>query len=168
MPKSLESDVQVLDFGEVPVALRVTKEILVKNVGNREEKMKLQSLSPFGGFSVLNAMRTIKPGETRAIVVQFEPLAQQIYEERIVLFSDFTTVSVNMKGIGVRPEVHLDPEEGLISFGNVLINENVEKTFKIENISSFPVKFELKSEASGVGNKKKTVPFMLVPSTATI
>lgn len=75
MPKSLESDVQVLDFGEVPVALRVTKEILVKNVGNREEKMKLQSLSPFGGFSVLNAMRTIKPGETRAIVVQFEPLA---------------------------------------------------------------------------------------------
>jgi len=75
VPKSLESDVQVLDFGEVPVALRVTKEILVKNVGNREEKMKLQSLSPFGGFSVLNAMRTIKPGETRAIVVQFEPLA---------------------------------------------------------------------------------------------
>lgn len=41
VPKSLESDVQVLDFGEVPVALRVTKEILVKNVGNREEKMKL-------------------------------------------------------------------------------------------------------------------------------
>lgn len=117
---------------------------------------------------MLNAMRTIKPGETRAIVVQFEPLAQQIYEERIVLFSDFTTVSINMKGIGVRPEVNLDPEEGLISFGNVLVGETLEKTFKIENISSFPVKFELKSEAAGVGNKKKTVPYMLIPSTATI
>ena len=76
VPRSLVSNVSTLDFGEVPVALRVTKEILVKNIGIREETMKLQSLSPFGGFSVLNAMRSIKPGETRPIVIQFEPLAQ--------------------------------------------------------------------------------------------
>jgi len=31
--------------------------------------MRLVPLAPFGGFSVLNAMRTIKPGETKAIVV---------------------------------------------------------------------------------------------------
>jgi len=36
----------------------------------------MEPLTPFGGFSVLNAMRTIAPGETRPIVVQFEPLAQ--------------------------------------------------------------------------------------------
>ena len=41
MPRSLMADTLVLDFGEVPVALRVTKEILVKNVGNREEELKL-------------------------------------------------------------------------------------------------------------------------------
>ena len=41
-----------------------------------EETLRLQALSPFGGFSVLNAMRTIKPGETKPIVIQFEPLAQ--------------------------------------------------------------------------------------------
>lgn len=41
VPRSLMADAQVLDFGEVPVALRVTKEILVKNVGNREEELKL-------------------------------------------------------------------------------------------------------------------------------
>ncbi len=168
VPKSLVSNADQLDFGEVPVALRVTKEILVKNVGHREEKIRLQSLSPFGGFSVLNAMRPIQPGETRAIVVQFEPLAQQIYEERIVLYSDFTTVSVVMKGVGVRPEVEIDPEEGLIAFGNVLVNETVEKSFKIHNVSSFPVRFELLSEASGVKNRKKTVPFMLMPASATV
>ena len=55
---------------------RKTQEILIKNVGNVEEKLNLQALTPFGGFSVLNAMRTIKPGETKPIVVQFEPLAQ--------------------------------------------------------------------------------------------
>jgi hypothetical protein len=31
----------VLDFGEIPVALRITREILVKNVGNKEETLKL-------------------------------------------------------------------------------------------------------------------------------
>jgi hypothetical protein len=168
VPKSLIANTQSLDFGEVPVALRVTKEILIKNVGHREEVMRLQSLSPFGGFSVLNALRPIQPGETRAVVIQFEPLAQQIYEERIVLYSDFTTVSVVMKGIGVRPEVTIEPEEGLIAFGNVLVNETVEKSFKIKNISSFPIRFELLSEASGVKNSKKTVPFMLMPATATV
>lgn len=66
---------EVMDFGEVPVAFRKTQEILVKNVGNMDETLNLQSLTPFGGFSVLNAMRTIKPGETKPIVIQFEPLA---------------------------------------------------------------------------------------------
>jgi hypothetical protein len=57
------------------VALRVTKEVLIKNTGIRNETMKLQSLTPFGGFCVLNALRVIAPGETRQVVVQFEPLA---------------------------------------------------------------------------------------------
>lgn len=74
--RSLLSNVHVLDFGEVPVAQRVTKELLIKNIGNREEELKLQSLSPFGGFSVLNAMRCAYPGETKNVVIQFEPLAQ--------------------------------------------------------------------------------------------
>jgi len=29
----------------------------------------MEALTPFGGFSVLNAMRTIKPGETKSIVI---------------------------------------------------------------------------------------------------
>jgi hypothetical protein len=73
-----------------------------------------------------------------------------------------------MKGCGVRPEVNIEPEEGLLSFGNLLVGETVEKTFKIKNISSFSVKFNLVTEAYGVTNKKKEVPFLLVPSTATI
>lgn len=60
---------EVMDFGEVPVAFKKTKEILIKNVGNMDETLNLQSLTPFGGFSVLNAMRTIKPGETKPIVI---------------------------------------------------------------------------------------------------
>jgi hypothetical protein len=74
--RSLVPNVKELSFGEIPVANRRVLEILVKNVGELEENMRMEPLTPFGGFSVLNAMRTIKPGETKPIVVQFEPHAQ--------------------------------------------------------------------------------------------
>lgn len=168
VPRSLVANVQTLDFGEVPVALRVTKEILIKNTGVLDEAMRMQSLTPFGGFCVLNALRTITPGQTSSVVVQFEPLAQQVYEERIVMNSQHTTVSVFMKGRGVRPEVTIEPEEGLLNFGNIIVGETYEKTFKIKNISSFAVKFQLLSQVFGIENRKKQVPFLMIPQTATI
>ena len=64
-----------MEFGEIPVAFKETKEILIKNVGLIDETLRMEPLTPFGGFSVLNAMRTIRPGETKPVVVQFEPLA---------------------------------------------------------------------------------------------
>ena len=62
----------------------------------------------------------------------------------------------------------IEPEEGLIAFGNVLVNDTVEKAFKIKNVSSFPAKFNLQSQVQGCINNKKVVPFVLIPATATI
>ena len=67
--RSLIPNVDEMEFGEIPVAFKQTQEILIKNVGLKDETMKMEPLTPFGGFSVLNAMRTIKPGETKPIVV---------------------------------------------------------------------------------------------------
>jgi hypothetical protein len=41
----------------------------LKNIGTKEETLRMESLTPFGGFSVLNALRTVKPGETKAVVI---------------------------------------------------------------------------------------------------
>jgi len=68
-----------------------------------------------------------------------------------------------MKGCGVRPEVNIEPEEGLLSFGNIVVGEIYEKSFKIKNVSSFAVKFQLLSQVFGIDNRKKQVPFLLVP-----
>lgn len=145
--RSLVPNVTSLEFGEIPVANRKVLEILVKNVGELEETMRMEPLTPFGGFSVLNAMRTIQPGETKALVVQFEPQAQQIFEEKLMIYSNHTVVSVNLKGTGVRPEVEIvGLTDGLLPFGNVLANEFVEKQFTIKNISTFPVTFNLSSQ----------------------
>lgn len=162
--RSLVPNVKELEFGEIPVANRRVLEILVKNVGELEESMRMEPLTPFGGFSVLNAMRTLLPGETKPIVVQFEPHAQQIFEERLMIYSNHTVVSVNLKGTGVRPEVEIiGIPEGLLNFGNIMHNEYVEKNFTVKNISGFPVTFSLESMVNGVGNKLKMTPFTLVP-----
>ena len=128
----------------------------------------MEPLTPFGGFSVLNALRTIKPGESMPIVVQFEPAEQQIYEERVIIYSATTMVSVLLKGVGVRPEVSVTPEDGLLSFSNILVGETAEKSFAIKNVSSFPVNFHLVSQVAGVDNISKEKPFLLVPSGGTI
>lgn len=67
--RTLVPSTEQLEFGEIPVAFRKTQEILLKNVGYRDETLRMESLTPFGGFSVLNALRTLKPGETKPIVV---------------------------------------------------------------------------------------------------
>lgn len=128
----------------------------------------MEPLTPFGGFSVLNALRTIKPGETKPVVIQFEPFSQQIYEEKLMIYSNHTVVSIVLKGTGVRPEVSISLEDGLLSFGNVIQNESVEKGFSIKNVSSFPVNFELITKVSGVENKSHLKPFTLVPGIGTI
>ena len=77
-------------------------------------------------------------------------------------------VSVLLKGTGVRPEVKITPEDGIIPFGNVYNGEIAEKTFEIQNVSSFPVNFNLESQVSGVQNDRKQLPFVLIPKQGTI
>ena len=166
--RTLVPNVEYLEFGEIPVACRNTQEILIKNVGYMDETLRMEPLTPFGGFSVLNALRTIKPGETKAIVIQFEPFSQQIYEEKLMIYSTHTVVSVHLNGTGVRPEVDISLQDGLLGFGNVIVQEQVEKQFTIKNISSFPVNFELLSKVAGVDNKSHLKPFTLIPSQGTI
>jgi hypothetical protein len=81
-----------------------------------------------------------------------------------MIYSNHTIVSVHLKGTGVRPDVQISLNDGLLSFGNVIQNEMVEKNFSIKNVSSFPVNFELISKVQGVDNKSHLKPFTLVPA----
>ena len=85
-----------------------------------------------------------------------------------MIYSGTTMVSVNLKGTGVRPEVNISPEDGILSFSNVLVGETAEKSFESSNDASFAAKFTLQSEAAGVDNLSKKRPFLLIPSEGMI
>jgi hypothetical protein len=158
---------EVVDFGEVPVAFRKTYEVLIKNIGDTEQPLKMEALPLYGGFAVLNARRNLMPGDTKPILIEFNPFTQQIYEEKLRLYSDTTVASVTLKGIGVRPEVRIEPYDGLIYFANILVNECVEKEFVIKNVSNFPVKYSFDKKIEGVVNKKGLSNFT-IPSGGII
>jgi hypothetical protein len=49
-----------------------------------------------------------------------------------------------------------------------MLGESTEKTFTIQNVSSFPVSFKLEKLVDGVTNKSKQLPFTLMPAEKTI
>lgn len=84
------------------------------------------------------------------------------------MYSSHTVCSIKLAGRGVRPEVRIAPEDGLIYFANLLQGESSTKEFEIKNVSSFPVKFKLMQRAFGVKNIKGTSVFTYIPSEGTV
>jgi hypothetical protein len=70
-----------------------------------------------------------------------------------VLYTKETRLTISLKGVGVRPEVELNPQNGLIDFGSVFEEESLEKKFFVKNKSSFAVHFDIKTEAQGFPNR---------------
>jgi hypothetical protein len=67
----LISDRTEINFGEIAVGFRKVEEILITNKGDKTADLRMDLLPLFGGFNVLNALRSIPPGKTRNIVIQF-------------------------------------------------------------------------------------------------
>lgn len=85
-----------------------------------------------------------------------------------MMYSSHTVCSVKLAGRGVRPEVWITPDDGLIYFANLLVGESSSKEFEIKNVSTFPVKFKLLWKAFGIKNIKGTSVFTFIPSEGTV
>eukprot|EP01022_Parablepharisma_sp_SALTPOND_P031487 TRINITY_DN802_c0_g1_i1.p3 TRINITY_DN802_c0_g1~~TRINITY_DN802_c0_g1_i1.p3 ORF type:complete len:858 (-),score=118.40 TRINITY_DN802_c0_g1_i1:994-3567(-) len=160
---------KTLDFGELAVSCRKVMYLEVTNADSSACDLAQEKLAPLGGFTVLNAMRQIPANGKVRLAVQFEPIAQQRCEEKLVLFTSKNRTTVLLKGIGVRPEVYLEPADGLMDMGSVVVGEHSEKKFTVKNLSTFPIVYTIKVEAQGLQNKSKdTKVFMYEPETATV
>ncbi|CAG9327365.1 unnamed protein product [Blepharisma stoltei] len=166
--KTLIADPEVLDFGEIAVSCRKVAEFTLLNQDTQPVSLSMDPLPPFGGFTVLNAMRVVESGQKKAIVVEFEPINQQYFEEKLTIRTGNSAVSIVLKGRGVRPELKLDPEDGLLNMGNAIPGDFVEKAFTLKNIVSFPFEFMLKKRMVGVQNYNSLVNFTFIPQYGRI
>ena len=69
--KSLILSKTLLDFEEIAVGISTTREIRLTNNSAFPAEMKMEMLPVSCGFTVLNALRTIEPGQYKTLVVQF-------------------------------------------------------------------------------------------------
>jgi len=157
---------QVLDFGELAVSCRKVLYLEVENTDDEMCTLSQDRLAPFGGFSVLNAMPQIPAHGKARLAVQFEPIWQQLCEEKLILHTNKTRTTVALRGIGVRPEVAIDPENGLIDMGSIVVGEHSERIFSIKNLSSFAVVYTVKVQAQGLQGKERV--FSYDPQSTTI
>jgi hypothetical protein len=77
-------------------------------------------------------------------------------------------VSCQVQGKGVRPEVQIEPENGLISMGGVLLEEYAERTVKVKNVCNFDIQFSLQKVGEGVLNSNSGSAFSYIPAQGTI
>lgn len=184
--KILIADKAEIDFGEVAVGFRKVEELLITNLGKTEATLKMDLLPLLGGFNVLNALKTIPPGKSKNVVLQFEPYNQQEfkkectlklfneqntheeYKQTLTIFSGQSSISVRLKGSSVKPEVTINPQDGLMNMGATLPNEKLEKTFDIKNVSNFSLDFDLKMLSSGLKRSDGQEAFLFIPSKGTI
>lgn len=166
--KVIRVNQELVDFGDIAVSCRKIVEVKIFNDDSQPVMITMDPLPPFGGFSVLNALRSIESGGSHGIVVEFEPVNQQYFEEKLTLRSQSSAVSVKLIGRGMRPEVALTPEDGLLFMGNSIPGDTHEKTFTLKNISSFAYDFKLIKRAKGSQNYNGQHNFIYIPSYGRI
>lgn len=185
--KVLEADKTEIDFGEIAVGFKKSEEIFITNRGAVDAILKMELMPLLGGFSVINNLKPIPPNKTKSVIIQFEPYNQQefkreetkklfneqtsmseLYTQTLNLYSGQASISVKLRGISVKPEVTISPEDGLINMGACLPGEKAEKTFEIKNVSNFSLDFSLDLQETGLLRTDRQEAFMYIPSKGTI
>jgi hypothetical protein len=73
IPQVLTLDQTLLDFGEIAVGTRATRELLLSNSGPPAQLQK-KNLPIFCSFNVLNSLKEVEPGKPFRAVIEFQPI----------------------------------------------------------------------------------------------
>ncbi|KAK7884358.1 hypothetical protein WMY93_027481 [Mugilogobius chulae] len=92
-------------------------------------------------FSVLNALRSLTPGQSHTLLLKFCPSRALKYRERLELSSHRGALWLTLCGEGVLPEVTCSPCGPELDFGHVLVKESSTHTLKLQNRSQVEVSF---------------------------
>ena len=84
--KTLVIDREEIDFGEIAVGSRAVKEFSIFNKGDLANLSKKQ-LPIFCCFSLLNSLKPIESNSSFKGVVEFQPIEEQKFEQRLVFHS---------------------------------------------------------------------------------
>ncbi|XP_026187330.1 cilia- and flagella-associated protein 74 isoform X3 [Mastacembelus armatus] len=133
----------IIDFHQVAVGEKALKSFTVQNISKESLDLRSSILNIFGPFSLLNALRSIRPGEKHILVLAFSPTQEKKYCETLEVHNQKMTLEMTLCGEGVVPAVTLSHQGGLLDFGYVLENESASQVLKLQNNSAVSVDFKV-------------------------
>lgn len=98
----LSIDCREVDFGEIAVGSRAVRDISITNKGECAQ-LKKKNMPIFCSFNVLNSLKEIMQGGTFKAVIEFQPIEEQRFQQRLEFYTEKYLVSCMLKGKGVRP-----------------------------------------------------------------
>lgn len=151
VPRLLSTDPRSLAFGQVPVGHAETQRIRVTNHSAVTLDLTPAPLNATGCFAIVNAPRTLGPGQYHDMLVSFKPTGHRVYTDRLVLGSagHGPLMSVSLSGVGVSPQVELDPPgSGTIDFGAVCAGDTSTRKITLRNASAFSLTYNIRQLSS--------------------
>ncbi|KAL7399008.1 hypothetical protein ABVT39_018484 [Epinephelus coioides] len=133
----------IIDFDQVAVGEKVIKRFTVQNISKDSLDLRSSVLDIHGPFSLLNALRCIRPGEKHTLVLAFSPSLEKKYRETLEVRSQKMTLEMTLCGEGVIPAVTVSHPGGLLDFGYVFEKESTSQVLKLQNSSAVAVGFRV-------------------------
>ncbi|XP_054868574.1 cilia- and flagella-associated protein 74 isoform X2 [Amphiprion ocellaris] len=133
----------IIDFHQVAVGEKSIKKFTVQNISKESLDLRSSVLDMQGPFSLLNALRCIRPGEKHTLTLAFSPTLDKKYREMLEVQSQKMTLEMTLRGEGVVPAVTSSHTGGLLDFGYVLEKETTSQVIKLQNDSPLAVGFRV-------------------------
>uniref|UniRef100_A0A674PN85 Calcium channel, voltage-dependent, L type, alpha 1D subunit, b n=1 Tax=Takifugu rubripes TaxID=31033 RepID=A0A674PN85_TAKRU len=133
----------IVDFDRVIVGEKVIKRMTIQNICQDSLDLRSSLLDLNGSFSLLNALRCLKPGQKHTLVLAFRPSQEKKYCERLDVHAHTMTLAVVLQGEGVVPAVTCSHQGGILDFGYVLEKESTSQVLKLQNGSLVTVGFRV-------------------------
>ncbi|XP_076023285.1 cilia- and flagella-associated protein 74 [Genypterus blacodes] len=132
-----------INFHQVAVGRKVIKKFIVQNISNESLALGSSVLDINGTFSMLNALRCLRPGQKHTLLLAFSPTLGKKYSETLEVQCQKMTLEMTLHGEGVVPAVTSSHPDGPLDFGYVLEKESASKVLKLQNSSAVAVGFRV-------------------------
>merc|ERR1711988_1687096 len=165
-----EADMTAIDFGELAVGETKQVPLRIRNHSSTRAPFSATGLNAVGAFSIVNALRPIKPQDSETILMQFAPDSQGVRQEILTLHSAELgrTLYIALRGEGVSPVLTINPPDGMIDLGHCLEGDESSATVMLRNDSVFPLTYTLIPEDEPVSSFIGQQPFTIIPNEAEV
>ena len=151
----IESDIKIIDFGNMALGSRIIKTIIISNLHYNSVQLITDNTNAVGPFAIINPLKTIDTQEFKKISIECIPTSSGLFTEKLE-FRTLTEVGghriqIFLRAQGVTPSISLEgllppPKpwgiksgSGILDFGNILIGDVAINNFTVFNHSSFPI-----------------------------